>query len=348
MPPAALDPAARFLTRLRLPVRPRLVPSALRGGAFGLLLAAAVEVGGVAFDSNLHAVQPGRVYRSAQMMPDRLRRVLERHGIRGVVNLRGCCAEFPWYCDEARVSHDLGVSQEDVCLSAIRLPSPSEIRRLIDVLDRTEHPILLHCRQGVDRTGLAAVAVKLLEPGVSLAEARRQLSICYGYVPFNGTENMDRFFDLYAEWLRSIDCAHSPDLFRHWATARYCPGACRGAIEPTADFPSDGRLAARRIHRLGVNARNTSVREWRLRAGTAQGIYIRYSVVAEAGGTAFSERAGLFDATVAPGETIVLTLGIPALPPGNYSLQAELCEGEANSFTQFGVEPFAWPFRVEP
>jgi hypothetical protein len=200
----------------------------------------------------------------------------------------------------------------------------------------------------VDRTGLASAAVKLLEPGVSLAEARRQLSICYGYVPFNGTENMDWFLDLYEEWLHSIDCDHSPDLFRHWATVAYCPGACRGQIETTADFPADARLPAQQIHRLRVIARNTSVRPWRLRTGTMQGIYARYSVVSDTGATVFAERAGFFDATVPPGDPITLTLAIPVLPPGRYVLQAELCEGEANSFTQFGVEPFAWSFRVEP
>ena len=78
-----------------------------------------------------------------------------------------------------------------------------------------------------------------------------------------------------------------------------------------------------------------------------QGITIRYSVVSSAGATVFHDRAGLFDATVQPGESLTVTLGVPALPPGRYALQAELCEGEANSFTQFGVEPFAWAFRVE-
>src|SRR5262245_16492403 len=163
------EAAARFIARLRKPVRLRtpLMPSVVRGAASGLLVAAAMIGGSIAFGNNFHAVQPGHVFRSAQMAPRGLRRAITRHGIRTVVNLRGCCADFPWYCDETRVTHDLNVSQEDVCLSAIRLPTPSEVRRLIEVLDQSEYPILLHCRQGVDRTGLAAAAAKLLEPGVS-------------------------------------------------------------------------------------------------------------------------------------------------------------------------------------
>src|SRR5437867_4453253 len=82
---------------------------------------------------------------------------------------------------------------------AVRLPTPSAVRRLVEVLGRTEYPTLHPCREGVDRTGLAGGSVKLLHPAVTLCEARRQLSISYDHVPFNGTENMDRFLDLYAE-----------------------------------------------------------------------------------------------------------------------------------------------------
>src|SRR5260370_35239187 len=213
------DPAAAFLKRLRRSARSRRPawPALLRGSVCGLAAVALVGGWNMAFGDNLHAVQPGRVFRSSQMSPGHLQQAIDGHHIRTVVNLRGTCADMPWYLGESQVTHAAKVNQEDVCLSATRLPSPWELRRLIDVLDRTEYPILLHCRQGVDRTGLAAAAVKLLEPGASGSAARRQLSLGFGYVPFNGPATMDRFIDLYAEWLRWIDCAHSTARSRHWA-----------------------------------------------------------------------------------------------------------------------------------
>src|SRR5438046_594007 len=192
---ATSEPSLSFLGRVR-PGRGPLRPACF-GALAGIALVVTAAVLRVAAGDNVHEVQPRRVYRAAQMSPRRLNEFIRERGIRTVVNLRGYCPDFDWYRDECRVTHDANVSQEDITFSAIRLPSPSEVRRLLDVLDQSEYPILLHCRQGVDRTGLASVMVKLLEPGVSLDAAKRQLGIAFGYVPYNGTENMRRFFALY-------------------------------------------------------------------------------------------------------------------------------------------------------
>src|SRR5262249_59607787 len=124
----------------------------LYGCVAGLLLALAAEAGRFLLTQNFHAVIPGRVYRSAQPSGTRLECLVRRHGIRTVINLRGCCAPLPWYLDEARTSHRLHVAQEDVCLSAGRLPSVAEMRRLVEVLDRNEHPYLIHFHLGADPT----------------------------------------------------------------------------------------------------------------------------------------------------------------------------------------------------
>src|SRR5205823_11839393 len=122
---------------------------------------------------NWHAVLPGFAYRSAQLSPDQLRAAARRVGVRTVVNLRGTSPDFDWYLDESRATRDADVAQEDVTLSAHRLPAPDELRRLVEVIDHAEYPLLLHCRQGVDRTGLAAALVLLLHTDATPAQARR-------------------------------------------------------------------------------------------------------------------------------------------------------------------------------
>src|SRR6266404_1005992 len=333
------DPAAAFLKRLRRSARSRrpVWPALLRGSICGLAAVALVGGWNMAFGDNLHAVQPGRVFRSSQMSPGHLQQAIEGHQIRTVVNLRGTCADMPWYLGESKVTHAAKVNQEDVCLSATRLPSPVELRRLIEVLDRTEYPILLHCRQGVDRTGLAAAAVKLLEPGVSVAAARRQLSLGFGYVPFNGTESMRQFFDLYEEWLANLKLVHAPELFHHWAQNEYCPGACRGWLEPLG-LPADRRLPAERARTFQFRAHNTSVRNWRLTTANLQGFHLRYSVTSNDHRTTWTERAGLFDAVVNPGEAVDLTVGFPPLPPGAYELRIEMIDENQSSFGMFGID----------
>src|SRR5687768_7607863 len=136
------------------PARP-LWRAVATGCVLGALLACAAEIGRMSLDRNTHVVVPGRVYRSAQLDPAELADFVREHHIKTVVNLRGRSHE-PWYPAETRATQELGVSQEDITTSAARLPAPAEVCRLIEVFDKSEHPILLHCRQGADRTGLAA------------------------------------------------------------------------------------------------------------------------------------------------------------------------------------------------
>jgi protein tyrosine phosphatase (PTP) superfamily phosphohydrolase (DUF442 family) len=335
------DPRAAFVARLR-PMRetPRIRPRALiRGMAIGALICVVVQMIQFLLGDNLHTVQPGRVYRSSQLSPTRLHQVIDRYHIQTIVNLRGPCPEFAWYQDECRVSHECNVSQEDIVLSAIRLPPPAEVQRLVQVLEHAKHPILLHCRQGVDRTGLAAVIVRLLEPGVSLAEAGSQLSFRFGYVPYNGTENIQKFVDLYEEWLHAQELVHSPELFHYWVNEQYCPGACRARLELSPDEPIANALPANRATSLVLRIHNDSIRMWRFRPGTWQGVHARYQITAANGAVMFQERAGQFDATVSPGEHIDLTIGIPELSPGKYTLFIDMVDVDQNSFSQFGMEP---------
>jgi hypothetical protein len=341
---ATSEPSLEFLGRLRPgggPLRP-----ASYGALAGLALVVTAAVLRVAAGDNVHEVQPRRVYRAAQMSREHLDRFILEHGVRTIVNLRGYCPEFDWYRDECRVTHDVNVSQEDVTLSAIRLPSPSEVRRLLEVLDQSEYPIVLHCRQGVDRTGLASVMVKLLEPDVSLDAAERQLGIAFGYVPYNGTENMRRFFALYREWLARLECAHSPQLFRQWAAREYCPGPCRGWIE-WLDLPRGSWVAdiGRVIH---VRAHNDSVETWVLRPGMNHGLHVRYRVYRGDGSTVFEGRAGQFDGEVPVGQSIDLALGVPPLSPGRYGISVDLVAADETAFVQLGGEQAIHEFDVGP
>src|SRR5438045_2137576 len=64
-------------------------------GAVALaLLAVLAEAARILFGGNFHAVIPGRVYRCSQPSPRSLKEMVASHGVRTVVNLRGCCNPF--------------------------------------------------------------------------------------------------------------------------------------------------------------------------------------------------------------------------------------------------------------
>jgi hypothetical protein len=314
-----------------------------RAALVGLFAAGGGEFGTVFLGGNFHTIVPGQFYRCAQPSPARLRQLIRDHGIRTVVNLRGPCASFHWYLNECRASADLDACQEDLDFSAGRLPAVPEMRRLVEILDRSERPLLFHCQRGADRTGLASAVALLLHGDVSYPEARRQLSLRYGHVALGRPSNLDRFFDLYEEWLRGQGVAHSRDTFRRWVEHDYCPGEYRARLEPL-DMPR----AVRAGEPFGATVRfhNTSVKTWHFRPEMTAGVHAWFIVSDARADVVAQGLAGLFDAEVVPGASIDVTVPVPALHrAGRYTLFVDMIL-EGNQFVQAGSEPLEWEFEV--
>jgi protein tyrosine phosphatase (PTP) superfamily phosphohydrolase (DUF442 family) len=324
--------------------RYRLLRPWLRGGAVGFLIVVAITVFRGTLGSNFHTVVPGRVYRSAQPTAPELEEIIRDEGIRTVINLRGCCPPNDWYLDECRVTHKLNVAQEDIGLSAMRMPSTSEVRRLIEVLDHCEYPVLFHCWRGADRTGMASAIARLLDGDDTLEEALGELGIWYGHVRLGKTAYIDRFFELYSDWLAEQGVAHSPEAFRRWATEAYCPGECRCELEllHAPAYVWCGRPIA-----LTLRAHNTSIKPWRLRPETNAGIHATFALYGSPSTPIFEGRAGMFDAKVPPGASIDLTLALPAIAhAGSYRLVVDMVDEQHCNFFSAGSDLLEWELEV--
>lgn len=139
-------------------------------------------------------VRPG-VYRSGQPGEDQLFRRITAFGLRTVVCLRGRSDPA---AASARATEGAGIHFWNVPMSATRLPRPETLHELWRVAATAERPLLLHCRAGVDRTGLAAAIVVLHDTG-DLAAARAQLATFpHGHLGMIGTEAMDEVLDRYS------------------------------------------------------------------------------------------------------------------------------------------------------
>jgi protein tyrosine/serine phosphatase len=310
----------------------------------GLFLVTGFEASRVFLGRNLHTVLPGRVYRCAQPSAGVLGSEVKAHGIRTVVNLRGCSFPLPWYLAESRATQALDVAQEDICFSAGRLPSPSELRRLVDVLDHAEYPLLLHCRRGADRTGMASTIAVLLSTAQDFTLARRQLGLRYGHVALGNTASLDQFFSLYADWLGAHGMEHSPAVFRRWLLHEYCPAECRAELA-WCDHPHDVRHC--KPFSVRIRACNTSDRTWRLRPGLNAGIHAGFIVWDACDRQIASGKAGLLDAEVPPGQSIAITGPLPALKKtGRYRLLVDMVNEQQGWFFQAGTEPLEEEFDV--
>src|SRR6185295_18103659 len=63
---------------------------------------------------NIHAVEPGVVYRSGQLGAAQLAKEIRSNGIKSIINLRGTSPEQAWYKDELAVSSALDVRHYDL------------------------------------------------------------------------------------------------------------------------------------------------------------------------------------------------------------------------------------------
>ncbi len=151
---------------------------------------------------NFHRLGPG-VYRSNQPSADQLRAIHAKVGLKSVLNLRGA-GRHSFYLFETEVCRDLGIRLVDLDLSAIRAPNPAQLHHLVQQLQELERPLLIHCKSGADRTGLAAALYLLLVEKRSIAEAKAQLSLRYVHMARSAAGIQDHLLRLYEqEFLRS-------------------------------------------------------------------------------------------------------------------------------------------------
>jgi protein tyrosine phosphatase (PTP) superfamily phosphohydrolase (DUF442 family) len=338
------------------PARPRR-----RWRRWALLGLAAAAVVPVFFEAyrvngglNDHAVIPGRVYRAGQPAERELGELTARHGIRTVVNLRGTTLGDETYQGECRATFAADVAQEDVTLSAQTLPFPGELRRMIEVLDRSEYPIVIHCKQGADRTGLVSAAVLLLYTDATPDEARRQLWPRYGHWQVARTVNMDRFFDLYENKLRADGAAHTPERFRRWVMTEYTAGPAKSQLTWVKGKGPPTAVAKGTPFTATLRCENRSDTPWQLKPGQFAGIHVSYAVYGDGPPPVWEGRAGLRYETVRPGASAAVPIPVGGLTPGRYRLVAELHDAtgasvpfRTQSFTKFGDDSLVAEFEVK-
>lgn len=183
-----------------------------RGGArlasriFGVLLLASLVIGGyfgvLQLTGNFHPVVAGEIYRSAQPSAVDIARYRNTYGIRTVINLRGANPGTGWYDAEVSGTTRLGVAHIDFRMSASHELSRAEAAKLVDILRHAEKPILIHCKSGADRSGLAAALYVAAVAELGERAAEDQISLRYGHIsfPLNSAYAMDRTLEALRPW----------------------------------------------------------------------------------------------------------------------------------------------------
>jgi protein tyrosine phosphatase (PTP) superfamily phosphohydrolase (DUF442 family) len=182
------------------------------------------------FEGNFGVVDDGVVIRSAQPTTQ-LAAWARQYRLKSVLNLRGGGPGDWWYGNEIKCAKEIGITYYDLPLSATRRPTRRELLQLIDLLDRCSYPLLIHCKSGADRTGLASAVYRMVRRSEAPESALHSFSIEFGHVPFFGTEHLHEPLLEYGAWLKRAGLPHSPDRFRNWVRNEYV------ASDPPEDPP---------------------------------------------------------------------------------------------------------------
>lgn len=156
---------------------------------------------------NFHTLDAGKAFRSSQLSGEALSWVIDKHGIKTVVNLRGPNAGKPWYDQEAAACQAKNVVLVDLPMSSKSLPPPELLKSIVETLRTAQYPILIHCESGSDRSGAVSGLYRLDILQQDRSEAMKELSPEYWH--FRASKPcMDKLVEIYEptpDWMEQYE-----------------------------------------------------------------------------------------------------------------------------------------------
>ncbi|MBY4892488.1 tyrosine-protein phosphatase [Rhodobacteraceae bacterium N5(2021)] len=144
--------------------------------------------------TNFHKLDD-EVWRQNHPSPARLAQ-LKAMGAASILTLRGATSAPSQL--EARACADLGLEFRALEMRAVILPRKESLLGLLDAIREMPKPMVIHCKSGSDRTGLAATIYLHVFKGVPLEEARKQLGLRFIHNPFGRAGIVNNLLDAYA------------------------------------------------------------------------------------------------------------------------------------------------------
>lgn len=159
------------------------------------------------------------VFRSNHPPAWRLRRFKQTGGAT-VLSLRGG-EGLAQNVLERDICARLGLAYVCVPMASTHLPSRETVLRLVETLRDVERPVLMHCKSGADRTGIAAGIYLMAFKGASPDEAVKELTWRHVHLKLSKKGILHRFFEMYQP---AFDAGQD---FTEWVRTEYDPNGAR-------------------------------------------------------------------------------------------------------------------------
>ena len=216
------------------------------------------------FGNNFYEVVEQRVYRSAQPSRAELERYIHEYKIKTIINLRGENEGKDWYDTEKEVARVNNLKLYNFRLESRTLPPVLLLDPIIDVLQRAERPLLIHCQSGIDRTGLVSALALAIELDPPILSLKNQLSWNNSIRPSLFSAG-NLFFSAYEEWLRKTGNEHNLKKLMFFIKNEYIDGS--GNITYYVDTAQDIIFKAKnrksnRTATVSLNSDRVIIKGW--------------------------------------------------------------------------------------
>jgi hypothetical protein len=134
--------------------------------------------------TNFGVVEDGQIYRSGQLAPTLIKKVLLKHNIKAIVSLSGDTSEA-----ERKTAEELGIERKIFSLRGDGTGNVNDYARSIAAIyqfQKEGKPVLIHCRSGAHRTGAVIAAYRLIVQKKDIHSVRAEM-IHYGFDPDGDT-----------------------------------------------------------------------------------------------------------------------------------------------------------------
>lgn len=162
------------------------------------------------FRRNFHRIDEC-AFRSSQPTTYQLRRIIKKHGIKTVLNLRGYEKNSPLRALEEKVCKEAGVKLIYINTYSRKIPDDKMLEEFRETFKTIEYPVLIHCKAGADRAGIGSMLYLHYHKGVPLEHTKQLKFWPYGHIKYARTGLIDLFVELYAA--RGADAPSDPAEF---------------------------------------------------------------------------------------------------------------------------------------
>lgn len=142
-------------------------------------------------------IRPGVLYRDGCRNPRQFARSCQRGQIKTVVSLIGDQeVDSERFAPALAAARATGATTLHVSVPLGGWPSTENIRQFLDIAaNPANHPVLVHCREGVRRTGMMVSAYRITVMGMTKDQAKAALET-YGHSR-RSIGDVEHFIDLY-------------------------------------------------------------------------------------------------------------------------------------------------------